>query len=31
MGLLVEEILQFDSAAALNSRIKELAAQKTEN
>ena len=26
MSLLVEEILQFDSAAALNSRIKELAA-----
>ncbi|HEX4948930.1 MAG TPA: hypothetical protein VFZ34_19790 [Blastocatellia bacterium] len=31
MTLLVEEILQFDSPLALNSRIKELAAQKTEN
>lgn len=30
MSSLVEEILQFDSAAALNSRIKEIAAQKTD-
>lgn len=31
MSLLIEEILQFDSAVALNSRVKELASSKAEN